>query len=323
MNHMKYFRLLGVLLFIYIIQATGLENILNQIRNINLIYIIPIILLFIPLFFIKALRWKLLTETYNITDSLTNYIKGIMIGNSIGTFTPGRLGDFTRALELKKTSKLALNHSIITIIADRIEDIIILIIMAIFGTLFFAYRFGNSEITINLFFVSITILFIMLISITKKNIVKKILKPFFNKLIPEKHKDKIRINFHEFYAFFNKLSNKKITLLKTLILTLSSWIIIFFQTYLMSQGLNINISYIMILSIMPLVVLIEIIPISISGIGTRDVLMIYLLSFILIAPESAVLLSLGILFINYLGTVPGFILLMFNNLKINKDIIKT
>ena len=134
---------------------------------------------------------------------------------------------------------------------------------------------------------------------------------------------KIPSNF--FYSF------KVISLNRTsFILTLSllGYFISFISTYFVFLSINVTIPFLKIMFYFPIVVLISIVPITISGFGTREAATIFFFSNYA-APES--LLSAGILLSFIIVVLPSLASLLFmkrfynrlfaKNAKINKKSI--
>jgi len=228
--------------------------------------------------------------------------------------TPARVGDLSRAYHIKH--KIDLSKGITTVIIDRVIDITILFCLAIIGFISFVVflnQYSGFFLIISVFFA----LFLLSVYIfTKKELTKIFLKPIFNRFIPEKHKSKINITFHDFYSSLGHAKNHKKNIILAVILTIFTWLISIFQAFLLSMSIGLNVSYMFFLSIIPLIVLLDILPISISGIGTRDAAMILFLSFVSVEKEYAISLSFLILIFGYISVgLVGAVLLLKEHMK--------
>jgi len=160
---------------------------------------------------------------------------------------------------------------------------------------FLLYYLANIAYLFILFF----ILFLIGIFILQnKKIVGKIGKPIYKFLIPNKFKEFVGKNFEEFYKNLEKLSKKVIIF--NFILTILAWFISFAQYWLLTLALGLNLSYFEVLLVSPILLLVQLMPISISGIGTREVAAIFLLNVFNVKPEFAIAFSLGILIEDYI-----------------------
>ena len=78
-----------------------------------------------------------------------------------------------------------------------------------------------------------------------------------------------------------------------------SWIPPFIYGYLLALSIGIDTGVLFFVLIIPVLSLLDLLPISISGIGTRDVALIFLFGLKGISPEQAVAFSLLYLFMSY------------------------
>jgi len=82
-----------------------------------------------------------------------------------------------------------------------------------------------------------------------------------------------------------------------MILTIVIWLLKFVALFLLSKALRIDIPLWFVLSIGAIGVIVSLLPLSVSGLGTRDAVFIFLLSFYGIPAECGVALSF--LFLTY------------------------
>lgn len=316
MRKLTFLPAIGLTLFLYIIYSVGLFNIVNQLKSVNLLYLMAAWLMIIPFVIIKALKWKRIIQCFNVDYKLKEAFNVIFIGWFIGLITPARAGDFTRAVYLKNDKKLSLGKSLTTVFLDRALDILVLFILAFFGTSVLASTFLLNK---NILFIvaSFFILFLVcLFLLMKKEWIILFLKPIYNKLIPLRFKKKLAAQFNEFYNGLSIIRKNKLAFIKAFLLTVMLWFLSIFQFYLIAYALNLKISYYFLLLFVPITIILELIPITISGIGTRDGAFILFLSLASISSSAAVSFSFLVLIINYLTVVPGFLLWLKKPIKI-------
>ena len=293
-------KLIGIALFMFILTKIDLKSFFGLLKNINLYYFIAAALLALPILFIKAYRWNYLKKTQNINYRLPDSILMYGSGIYIGLLTPGRIGDFIKVLYLKNDGNSA-GKSFVSVFIDRLADLLFLMMFGYIGMFFFIHLFRKQVYLLSSLFAAV--LLIIIIAATNKKIVKKILKKIFNFLIPAKHKEKIRVNFSDFYRDL-KILNKK-SIIKVSLLTILVWSIYFFQMFLLAKSLGIDISFAYLAICSCIAGLVTLIPVSISGIGTRDITLIVLFSFLGISRESAVAVSMLILSMSVLMALIG------------------
>ena len=311
----RYLAIIGIAIFIYIIFSTGPEKIFYSLisANISLLFLSTIIL--IPALYLKGIKWKILTDEFKVKLGVNEATKISIIGISFGTITPGRIGELSRAFYLSKKN-LNLGKSLSSIFLDRLFDIISLVVLSFLGLIFILSKFYFTSI-IEIFIIFIIVYSVVFIALTKKKITFIIARPFFNSIIPEKYKDKLKLAFDSFYDGLNLLKRRKMKLMVAFILSLADWLISFVQSYIILLAFGYNISYFNLIFIIPLSVLVTLIPISIAGLGTREATFIYLFSLFSIPPEISVSYSIAsLVFSSLLVSFFGLILWSRNPVKI-------
>lgn len=293
-------KLVGIILFIVILSKIDLKSFFGLLRNINLFYFIYAVLLLFPMIVIKAYRWNYLKKTQNINYKLSDSILMYGSGIYIGLLTPGRIGDFIKVLYLKNDGN-SVGKSFVSVFIDRIADLLFLIIFSYIGMFFFINLFRKQVYILSFLFIAV--LLIIIFAVTKGRLVKSLIRKIFNFLIPEKYKERFRLNFSDFYKDLRILNRKRI--FKVSLITVLVWVIYFIQIFLLANALNINISFIYLSICAAIAGLVTLIPISISGIGTRDITLIVLFSFLGISRESAVAISMLILFMSIIIAIIG------------------
>lgn len=135
---------------------------------------------------------------------------------------------------------------------------------------------------------------------------KKALRPFFNVLVPENSRKEIQFSFYEFYGGIKSIKQQTFILVTSY--TLIAWIITYFNFWLLSLSLGLDLPFWYILASAPLISLFGLLPVSISGLGTREAACIFLFSFMNIIPELSVSFSLLVLVItNWPFALPAVI----------------
>jgi uncharacterized protein (TIRG00374 family) len=171
-----------------------------------------------------------------------------------------------------------------SVLVDRLFDLYLLIILGLIGIWRFDILGKLSNTSLLLLF--IFVLFPLLI--LNKQLMGKVIGLIYKSFIKKKAqlRNKIEERFEDFYIGINQLINPK--LLLSGFLTCLSYTVFFIQCYLIALAMGISINFITITLFMAISNLISFIPISISGLGTRDAALIYLFSLINLTPELAV-----------------------------------
>ena len=272
-----------MLLFI-ILSKVDLFKVLLSLAKINVLLFLFVSFLNIPQIFLKSLRRKQMLGTqsiqYNMKDAFVVYWAGICAG----IVTPGRLGEFIKAVYLKSDKGISLSKGMSSVVVDRLFDLYLLIILGLIGIWKFDILGKLSNISLLLLF----ILILFPLVILNKQLAGKVVGLIYKSFIKKKAQliDKIEERVEDFYKGINQLITFK--LIYSTLLTCFSYSVFFIQCYLIAIAMGISINFITITLFMAISNLITFIPISIAGLGTRDATLIYLFSLIGLKPELAV-----------------------------------
>lgn len=301
----KYLGLVGIILFVYIISKVDLNHVINILSSANPFFIA---LSIVPLFFVivlRSLRWKVIINATGFDISLKDCFLIWLKGYFLGGVTPGRVGDLFRAKFLTDKIGISLGKSVLTAVIDRLFDILVIFGLSVLGILTISQLFGIELFSLHYLFILLVISGLCLYILISRKLTAKIFSPLFNLFVPPKFKEKTKINFDEFYTGLELLKEKKQHLVASLLVGILSWLVVGIGCYLIALSLESNISYWYILISVAISSLIALLPISISGLGTREAAFIFLFSIINIAPEEAVSFSLLVLAWNLLPILPG------------------
>lgn len=312
---MKISRLLpvvGIALFIYILSKVDVSKVADGFSRINPAWFAIALGLFSLQHIIKAVRWKLLIDSYGLHYPLFGALKGWLIGYALSLITPGKVGDFARAYYLK--DKMETGKALTTVMADRVIDLFVIFVLATIGISVFAANYVKDDFllfgTYILFGFFVACLFVF----SKKNVATRAVRPFFG-FAPKKYRDRMLKVYHDFYAGLEALMKKKRTIVVTTAVTVFFWLVAILSTWALGVALGLNISYPFLLMVMPVVLILLALPISFSGIGTRDAALIFFFSYIGLTAEQTLSYTIMLLAMDYIFASPGFALFVKHPLK--------
>lgn len=316
--HRRYFSVVvSLILITFVFVKIDAVQIGHIILEVNLVYYLTgqlLILLFLAL---KAKRWQLLLHSQNIICSTFRSFTIYNIGSLYGLLTPGRIGDFIKVYYLSRdgTSKI---DALWGILYDRILDVVMLIILNILaffvlGNLLSIFREVSLIFLGILVFGGVLSFLLFLWAKSKSDL-----------LIKYRSSSDI---YHAVYSWGAKFKKGMvIPILKIwqipfteqlliFVFTILVWVVLFCAYYAFSKSLGIDIALGMFVSIISISMFASNLPISFSGIGVRDLSLIFLLSLVGINESSAVGLSLLVLSTYLLSALIGALLLLFENTK--------
>ncbi|MDD5032963.1 MAG: lysylphosphatidylglycerol synthase transmembrane domain-containing protein [Candidatus Pacebacteria bacterium] len=277
--------LIGFLIFFWVVKDIDFSYFKGQISNLNLVYLPFASLLYIPILLLNSYRFKKMVSFQNIKYSLKEAFYIVGISTMLAIATPGRIGDFSKIIYLKKDGH-SLGKSILSNVLEKIFD---LLFVLIFCAILFIFLPSVPRIEINggmiiRWIVPIAIFagFLTLYLYKTNDKAKEIIKDIFLGLKQYNFKRSL-------FIFF---------------LTAIAWISYFFIINLLaaSVGISEHLSFFFVSFLGAFSVLAALLPISVMGIGAREAVFIFLLSPFGIAKETIVLFSLLIM-ANYLTLV--------------------
>lgn len=305
----KYSFVIGIIILLIILSKSDVEKIYQYIK-INPFYLISALLIMFLMLLTKALCWNYIKRQQDIKYNLKNSFLMHCAGSYIGILTPGRIGEIAKALYLKKDG-YSLGKSLVSVILDRLSDFVFLITFICLGSLFFLTIFQKE---IFILILGIIIFTILLIISSKLGLIKWFFNKLFEILVPKKYQKSWKINFQDFVRDI-KIYNPKNYLIIFLI-TAFSWFFYYLQIYILAKGLSINLPFLYLAISVTISGLITLIPISFSGIGTRDAALIFLFTPFAIPKEQVIAFSALILFIYLSSALVGLICWLIKPIKI-------
>ena len=273
----KYLGLIGIILLFYIISKVNLNQVITIISSANPFFIVLSMVMLFFAIILRSLRWKIIINATGFAIPLKDCSIIWLKGYFLGGVTPGRVGDLFRAKFLTDKMGISLGKSLLTAVIDRLLDILVISGLSILGILLIAQLFGIEIFSLRNLFVLLVISGVCLYIITSRKLTAKISSPLFNLFVPSKFKEKTKINFDEFYKGLELLKERKQHLFASILVTILSWLVVGIGCYLIALSLSLNISYWYLLISIAISSSIALLPISISGLGTREATFIFLI----------------------------------------------
>lgn len=308
----RYFAIIGILLFVYILSRADIGKVTSTLSKANPYYIAISVALAGFAIILRSLKWGCILKSHGINIPMARTIKIWLIGSFVGSITPGRAGEIIKVYYLKDKYQSGLVLS--TIAIDRISDIIGLFILSIISIALLSTFFNINMFSIMLLIIITTVLGYLF---TKEKIVRKIAKPVYSRFAPESQKKKLKISYENFFFGFTKFKKNKMVVTYTLGMTLTTWLIGITQAYMLTQALGLRVSYLYLVSIIPLFMLTAILPITVAGVGTREAAFIFFFSLVGVSASDAISYSLLELAVLLLSMLAGAIIWLSEKKKVS------
>jgi hypothetical protein len=296
----KYFIIIGIALFIYLLIKLDVRKIIGEVREINIYYLLIAVSLFLIYLIFQTLKWFVIARKQKVEIPFREAFKINVIANFYGFVTPARIGSITRATYFKDY-KGGSGKGLGNFIIDKILDISSLLLLAI-GFGFLLYKNIKIISTSYLYvFIGIFLLIILFSLIFYKKKSSKFFLKFLYHLIPERLKNKARLSFESFYENMPPFG----FLILVFILNLVTWVIDYMTMYFIALSLGVDIHPIFFLVILPISTLVAQIPITINGLGTRELTLISL--FGLFGVEAVKVFAMSVISLVISGIIPAVI----------------
>ena len=286
MNIRKLLPAIGIVILIYILITIDIETIISDFSSIKPMYLILSFLSLFPILLMTNFEWQLILKKQKINVSYTYSLKNILIGYFYGFITPGGLGGYTRILYLKDESGEPLQKCVSNILILNTIDYISLLLLGIIGGILVSSKFPHFFILIGILFVIVIALFLLFL--LKKETFERFIKKMVQYRIFNSLREKSGPSLDSFYIDMPHPRD----LLVPFILSIFGWILCFSELYLISKLFSIEVPFVYFILIIAIGSVVASLPITIYGLGTREITMISLFSIFNVAPEKIVSLSL-------------------------------
>lgn len=297
MRKIKYLlTIIGIVLFAYILLNINISDLVTILLNINPYYlIIALVIYFICLFF-KILKWKWIANIIapDFTFSLASI--SFLTGFAFSTITPAKMGDLLRIFYVKKTGA-EYGDALSALVMDRIIDILMLFVIGITALIVFSQFFEMQIIPVEIVVSLLVLIVLFVLIISSRKSLRILLIPVYNLIIPEKWKAGAVRQFKFYFDGFSRLLSSPGKMSQAVAAGLVSWILPFVYSYFLALSIGVELPFFFFVVVVPIIAVIEFLPLSISGIGTRDLALIFFFGLYNIPAEGAVAFSILYLFI--------------------------
>lgn len=298
-NKIKYIlTLAGLILFAYILLNVNIGYLLEILRDIDYRYLIIVIVIYFLSLFFRVLKWKWITniiaQDFSLKDAAVSYLAGF----AFSTITPAKIGDVLRIFYVKEKN-VEYGDALSALVMDRIIDILMLFVIGIAALISFSHIFGIQIVPIEIVLSVLFVFLIFVLAISSRKSLRVLLIPVHRFIIPDKWKNTAINQFGHYFNGLGRLISSPGKMSQAIGAGLVSWILPFFYAYFLALSIGVNLPLMFFVVVIPIIAVIELLPLSISGIGTRDLAVIFFFGLYNIPAEAAVAFSILYLFICY------------------------
>ncbi len=300
--------LFGIAVFVAVVQRAGPARILEVLRQADPAKLVwaPVILAAIAV--ARGLRWQRVIRSLGIDYSLARATRVWLIAFFASSMTPAKAGDALRAVYLRSDTGRPLGECFLTVFVDRLWDLGFVLGAGIASAMVFSHRYIAIP-SASLFVAGAVVIATLAALMTHRGVMRALLKPAFLVLAPARYRDTLSASFHTFYDAMRAYGENRRRAISMAAWTLLGWALIFTLAMYVAWVLSIPVDPKFLVLIMPIVTLVELIPFTIAGLGTRDATVVYFFSVVGIASPQAVGFSIAYVLIGtYLTALVGLAL---------------
>ena len=206
-------------------------------------------------------------------------LRAVMTANVLNSFMPSKAGDLAKAVYLRKQG--GLSYGVGTVLLERMVDLCVLGMLGLLGWIWSGARWGM--------FVGVGLLGVVACAFTLILIL-----PAETKVLPARIAEKMQ-NFRQ---VFRRWICQPAAIAQTVAGSLANWSMAGLTICALVSALGRDIGWGYAFSVFPLGILAGLVPLTVSGIGARDSVLVFLLG-ARMAPEEATLVGIGYTFFAY------------------------
>lgn len=293
-------RLIGPLLLIYILARTDVRGIAQVLRDIDL-WPLLLSLALMPVFIgVKSWRWNMLIRDLGMQPPTFGFSFALYcIGLFYAGATPGQSGDFLKAWYLRDRG-LPLAPTLFSILLDRLFDFTIMAPLALLSLVAFHNLVPQSVQTLAI------IAAVVFILATPLMMARGVRNWGINLLLPVMPA-KLRALLEKWRDQFDVLNLRPGPMLNLMLASLGSATSTMVRIWLLFLALRLNVPILAVVGSTALIALLQVLPISFSGVGVRDAVLVAVLANYGYSSAQAIALSALFLLINIEHIIVGFL----------------
>ncbi len=259
---MTIFRFLGVGLFVFFLTRIDLQNTFRILAETNMLYYFAAFVFAMLVLVFKGIRWHYLNHGKAQRHDWLNSLYRFYESYAIGVFTPGRVGEFVKAgYEKEKNTKIS---SLLRMLAERGIDVGMFLLFAALGiVLLYVERIPNW-IGWLIFSGALALILMSMLLLTTAWIYD-----FLSRTLSLLFKKDIRLQANNYPP-----KSTFIIIITSLLSNLSHFISVF----LLALSLDMDIAFLYLASGIAISGILNLIPVSIMGLGTREATLFYVFS---------------------------------------------
>jgi hypothetical protein len=298
--------LLSLALIAALLLKTNVETLAQHLVSVSPLMLTFSIVLILLAIAIRAYRWSEMMLAYNVKLSFRKSIELIQMGNFFGQFLPMTVGgDMVRTWQAHRDG-LPLKASIHTVLLDRWFGFVSLLVILLLGVP------ALQQFSIEPMVLRMLILFSSLV------LAGLLVALVLDRLVC--HWQHIKV-FAEVSAFSESarhfVANISLSL-PVFIASIATHLLSIAAVKMLGDGVGANVSFYQMLTLIPPVMLLTMLPFSMAGWGVREGSMIFALAYAGVPQEQAFAISILLGLVSLFVSLPGGLVMLYAPAKLGK-----
>lgn len=280
-------RLVGpVLLAIVILRLDDPGRILEVVGGAKVAPFVGALLLNAVVLELKVVRWQWLLQVRGIRYPHRRALAAFLGALYIGLLTPGRVGDVLRVQYLKHDQDVPTSEGLASVVMDRFADLYVLAAFVAVGIARFSSVLEGSLGTAAWGTVALVVLCPLLLMVP--GLSDRVLRA-----IAARFSDRAEEGSARFLAALRAHVGR--SLLVTIPLTVAGFSVNYLQAWLIADALGLSMTILDVIGLMSVASLLGLLPISVSGVGVRELFFSLAFPALALTPDSGVTFGLMVL----------------------------
>lgn len=261
--------LIGLALFAYLVSTLNLQASWDRLKQLNLGLFFLAILVGMPEILFKSLRLRSFVAKAKSHISVKHSILAFLSGQPLAAVTPGKLGDVSRIVLLNRFGKIPMPTALGVHAADRIYDLASIVLLAVIALVSYISEFAQGGPAFGTFIGMLSGM-LLILALVNPRWMKFLLKPLVAGLLSKKLEGQLSHHGKEFNESLHMLLIPSFKIFGPFVLSFLAWETAIVRSYLLAMALGLPLSYLKFVLLAPLMVVVELLPISILGFGPRE-----------------------------------------------------
>jgi uncharacterized protein (TIRG00374 family) len=290
------FRLIGLVILVVILLQLDLKATIETLAEVRWGYLLLAIVADPLQFGLKAWRWQKLLRMQGIRYPPGDAFLAFMSGLFLGLVTPGRVGEMGKALYLKQDQDLPVSEGLANVLMDRLFDLYTIMILGAIGLVWFRLL---PNWALLLIIAATAGALLMPLALLSTRLAVWGMMIIGQLPLVRVYRERASNAIGRFQKGLRPLLRPRLVV--PLLLTALAYTVFFAQAWLLGRALALDISIAYLAMCLSVAGIITLLPISFSGLGTRDATLILLFAPLGLAAEQAVAYSTLFLLTFYVG----------------------